>query len=162
MSVNRQVPHVLVLPEDDANRQLANGFQLHLSLATRRMQVLPEAGGWREVLDRFNSEHRPDMERNGNRFMILLLDFDGREDRLNEVRTSIPEHLQARVFVLGVWTEPEDLRQNFGSYETIGLAVANDCYDNTEVILTHELLRHNSAELDRLRTDVRRILFPLD
>jgi hypothetical protein len=28
MSVNKYHPHVLVLPEDDANRQLANGFLL--------------------------------------------------------------------------------------------------------------------------------------
>ena len=28
MSVNKYQPHVLVLPEDDANRQLANGFLL--------------------------------------------------------------------------------------------------------------------------------------
>jgi hypothetical protein len=28
--VNRYLPHVLVLPEDDANRQIANGFVLDL------------------------------------------------------------------------------------------------------------------------------------
>lgn len=28
MSVNRARPHVLVLPEDDANRQIAVGFEL--------------------------------------------------------------------------------------------------------------------------------------
>jgi len=53
MSVNKYLPHVLVLPEDDANRQLANGFQLDVFLATRRMQILEEAGGWQEVLNRF-------------------------------------------------------------------------------------------------------------
>ena len=53
MSVNKYMPHVLVLPEDDANRQLANGFQLDESLATRKMQILEEAGGWQEVLHCF-------------------------------------------------------------------------------------------------------------
>jgi len=33
MSVNGHLPHVLVLPEDDANRQLANGFVLDLDQA---------------------------------------------------------------------------------------------------------------------------------
>ena len=43
MSVNKFRQHVFVLPEDDANRQLANGFLLDLSV--RQVQILPEAGG---------------------------------------------------------------------------------------------------------------------
>src|SRR2546427_8287073 len=126
MSVNRQVPHVLILPEDDANRQLATGFQLDSFLATRRMQVLEEAGGWQEVLNRFKADHVPEMDRNANRFMVLLIDFDRREDRLNAVRAAIPSHLKERVFILGAWSDPEELRQKLGSYETIGLAMARD------------------------------------
>lgn len=44
MSVNKHLPHVFVLPEDDANRQLANGFYLAESLDVRRMQVLQPPG----------------------------------------------------------------------------------------------------------------------
>lgn len=45
MSVNRYQPHVLVLPEDDANRQLANGFVLDLDATVlTRIQVLEEVG----------------------------------------------------------------------------------------------------------------------
>jgi len=29
MSINKYEPHLLVLPEDDANRKIANGFILH-------------------------------------------------------------------------------------------------------------------------------------
>lgn len=58
MSVNKYLPHVFVLPEDDANSRLANGFQLGLDPSVlRSIQVLPEAGGWTEVLDRFESDH---------------------------------------------------------------------------------------------------------
>lgn len=35
MSVNKERPHVLILPEDDANRQLANGFQLDFALMAK-------------------------------------------------------------------------------------------------------------------------------
>ena len=160
MSVNKRLPHVLVLPEDDANRQLANGFQLDPLLDTRRMQILEEAGGWREVLNRFTEDHVPEMDRYANRFMVLLIDFDGREDRLNTMMAAIPDHSKDRVFVLGAWSEPEELRQNLGSYETIGLAMAKDCRDNTEEIWAHALLRHNAGELERLRKHVRPILFP--
>jgi hypothetical protein len=159
MSVNKHLPHVLVLPEDDANGQLANGFQLDPLLDTRRMQILEEAGGWREVLSRFQADHVAEMDRYGSRFMVLLIDFDSREDRLNEVRAAIPDHLRERVFVLGAWGQPEELRQNLGSYETIGLELAKDCRDNTEVTWGHNLLRHNAGELERLRIHVRPILF---
>jgi hypothetical protein len=159
MSVNKRVPHVLVLPEDDANRQLANGFQLDPLLDTRRMQILEEAGGWREVLNRFKEDHVPEMDRYACRFMVLLIDFDGQEERLNTVRAEIPDQLRERVFVLGAWRDPEELRQNLGSYETIGLAMAKDCRDNAEVTWAHNLLRHNASELERLRRHVRPILF---
>jgi hypothetical protein len=33
MAVNRYKPHIYVVPEDDANRQIANGFLLHPSEA---------------------------------------------------------------------------------------------------------------------------------
>lgn len=162
MSVNKYLPHVLVLPEDDANRQLANGFLLDDSLSNRRrsIQVLEEVGGWSEVLDRFKSDHIIAMERNANRFMILLIDFDGSQSRLKTARAAIPAHLIERVFILGAWSEPEDLRRaHLGSYETIGLAMAKDCRDDTDTTWGHELLRHNASELDRLRLEVRPILF---
>ena len=159
MSVNKYLPHVFVLPEDDANRQMANGFHLNLSSAIRRMQVLEEAGGWQEVVNRFKNDRVPEMDRNANRFMVLLVDFDRREDRLDKVRVEIPDRLQERVFVLGAWSQPEELRQNLGSYETIGLAMAKDCRDSTQVTWTHHLLCHNAGELLRLQTQVRPILF---
>lgn len=157
--VNKYLPHVLVLPEDDANRQLANGFQLYPELNGRKMQILEEAGGWIEVLNRFREDHVPEMDKYAARFMVLLVDFDDREHRLDAVRAAIPERLNERVFVLGVWSEPERLRPAIGSYESIGLAMARDCCNGTEETWTHDLLRHNAGELERLRQHVRPILF---
>jgi hypothetical protein len=62
--------------------------------------------------------------------------------------------LKDRVFVLGVWSEPEALKANLGSYETIGMAMAEDCREETDTIWGHDLLRHNASELDRLREHV--------
>ena len=123
------------------------------------MQILEEAGGWQEVLNRFKADHLSEMDRYANRFMVLLIDFDGREDRLSAAKAAIPNHLKERVFVLGTWSEPEELRQSLGSYETIGLAMAKDCRDNTEVTWSHRLLCHNAGELEQLRKHVRPILF---
>ena len=160
MSVNKYLPHVYVLPEDDANRQLAIGFQLGDLSDFRQMQVLNVAGGWQKVVQCFKEEHIHGMDRNTNRFMVLLIDFDEQENRLKNVKAEIPEHLKERVFVLGAWSEPGKLRPDFGSdYEKIGSAMAKDCHDNTEVTWGHELLRRNADELERLRNLVRPILF---
>lgn len=158
--VNRHRPHVLVLPEDDANRQLANGFLLDPALRTRNIQVLEEVGGWSEVLARFNSDHIVGMDRYPDRFMILLIDFDDKEDRMKAAKAAIPEHLAARVFILGASSEPEALRKaGLGTYEIIGRKMAEDCRDGTDTTWGHALLRNNRGELDRLRPNVVSILF---
>jgi len=158
--VNRYLPHVLVLPEDDANRQIANGFVLYLDPSVfTRIQVLEEAGGWGAVLNRFVSDHVGGMVRYTGRHLVLLIDFDGSRERLRIAQGRIPEHLIDRVFVLGVLTEPEALNGAvLGSYETIG-EKARDCRERTDTIWAHELLRHNSNEIERLRQHVRPMLF---
>ena len=162
MSVNKHQPHVLVLPEDHANRQLANGFHLEVPWhRQRQMQVLRVAGGWTEVLNRFESVHAIKMEHCQHRFMVLLIDFDGKQERLTEAKAKIPVHLADRVFILGALSKPEALKQaNLGSYEKIGRALAKDCREGTDTIWGHELLQHNASELERLREHVRPILIP--
>jgi hypothetical protein len=167
MSCNEDLDHVHVLPEDAANSELANGFARGLSQAvSRQLYVHRVAGGWIKVLEQFKSFHISEMDTCARRFMILLIDFDDRPvDRLNQVKEGIPDRLAERVFVLGVRSEPEALKKalkrvGLGSYLEIGGALARDCRDESYETWQHELLRHNAAELDRLRTRVRPILFP--
>jgi hypothetical protein len=158
--VNRYHPHVFVLPEDHANNQLTNGFLLDVSLSIRQTHVLPVAGGWTQVFERLHSDHVVDMDRWPERLMVLLIDCDGDEDRLETAKARIPEHLRERVFLLGALRNPEELRTaGLGSYESIGLAMAKDCREGTTTIWGHELLRHNASELARLRNRVWPILF---
>jgi hypothetical protein len=161
MSVNKYRPHVYVLPEDDANRQLANGFVLHPEIPPRTIQVLEEVGGWMVVLSRFLADHVAGMERHTDRFMILLIDFDAHRERLKEAKARIPELLADRVFFLGAWGEPEALKTALSAtYEEIGIRMAQDCLEGSENTWGHPLLQHNAVELDRLRMRVRPILFP--
>jgi hypothetical protein len=161
MSANMDRPHILVLPEDDADRQLANGFLLEVDwIRQRQMQVLKVAGGWKKVLECFQSDHIEDMNRCRHRFMVLLIDFDEKEDRLDKAKKAIPDDLKDRVFVLGARKDPEGLRRaGLGSLETIGKALARDCREDVDATWGHALLQHNASELDRLRKHVRPILF---
>ncbi len=68
--MNRQRPHLLVLPEDDANRQLANGFHQQVDWNQyRQMKALPPAGGWRNVLELLREGHLAEMNRHSEGLM---------------------------------------------------------------------------------------------
>lgn len=129
MSVNRGRHHLMVLPEDDANRELANGFHLGCG-AIRQLQVLPPAGGWTKVVDSFTTVHVRELKRNPLRFLALLIDFDGDPNRRRLVTEKIPPHLTERVFLLGNFHHPERLRQSLAMpLEAIGEQAAQDCPD---------------------------------
>jgi hypothetical protein len=62
------------------------------------------------------------------------------------------------VFIIGSWTTPEELKDG-RSFETVGGELAKDCKDESDLAWSHDLLKHNSAEMARLRVAVRGILF---
>jgi len=161
MSANHYRPHVLILPEDDANRDMVIGFRRNLAMDFRQVQVEDVAGGWLELLELFESVYVREMDRRPIRRMVLSIDLDDDLGRLQGARARVPEHLSHRVFILGVLSEPERLKSRLRkSYEEIGMDLAKDCQDGTDVAWGHELLRHNAAEVERLREQVRPILFP--
>jgi hypothetical protein len=83
------------------------------------------------------------------------------------VKNQIPSDLKDRVFVLGVLSEPEDLKGIKNKFETIGTGklenigetLAQDCADSTNEFWGHDLLKHNKAELDRMSLSVKPFLF---
>jgi hypothetical protein len=159
VSVNKYQPHVFVLPEDDANRQLANGFVLEVQ-HERRIQILPEVGGWSNVCETFLSEHVKGMRNFPGRYLVLLLDFDDQRDRPDKVKEKVPEDLRGRVFLLGVRSEPEALKQaGLGSFEDIGRKLAKECREGIKDMWAHDLLQQNASEISRLEQTVRGFLF---
>lgn len=160
MSVNKHKPHLFVLPEDDANSQIAVGFQLYPHVNYGAMQVLSPCGGWSKVLNSFTATHVPEMKRYHERRIVLLMDFDAQEDRRSQVKNRIPGDLKERVFILGVKSEPEELRKNIGeTLENIGKALAQECFDNANRVWGHDLLKDNKIELDRMILEIKPFLF---
>jgi hypothetical protein len=162
MSVNKDRPHLFVLPEDDANRQMVNGFILGLTRDVRQIQALPEAGGWLKALSCFDDDRDgrlASMRRYPHSFLLVLIDGDGQPARFDQAKQRIPADLADRIFILGTSTQPEALKPDLGSYEEIGRALAQDCRHGTDRTWSHCLLRHNAAEVARLREHVMPILF---
>ncbi len=160
MSLNRYSDHVVVLPEDAADHNIANGFKLEIDADRQNgIQILPAAGGWTKAFDAIGAELAPNMRRFPGRRLVLLIDFDGDDERASSA--TIPADIRDRVFIIGIRSEPEELKSVTGlSYETIGRELARSCRDGSEGLWSHELLRHNASELERLRETVRPFLFP--
>ncbi len=158
MAPNRDFPHVLVMPEDEHNREMANGFLMGLPSPNRQIQVLPSAGGWKKALETVSSQGLASYPR---RFLVLLVDFDRDPGRPEFAASKIPGEYRERVFVIGSLHEPKDLVvAGLGSREKIGLALAEHCQHDTNDTWSTPQLQHDTAELARLRVPIRPILFP--
>jgi hypothetical protein len=164
VTMNRYAPHVYIIPEDDCDRQLANGFVLHDQVKSPRVQVREPAGGWREVIKIFEAEyihllHADRKDQEG--YVVMLIDFDGYyDDRRKEFEDAIPSDLKQRVFVVGSKLTPEDLKKQLGkNYEQIGLLLADDCFGGTLTTWNHDHLKHNDPDRLRLVNIVKSILF---
>lgn len=161
MSVNKYKPHLYVIPEDDADRQIADGFVLNARVASRQVQVVEPAGGWSEVLDTFKEEYLPLLEQNEKAHVMMLIDFDEKPDaRRAKFEAEIPEAFRARVFVIGPRVTPETLRQSLGKgYEDIGRSLADDCDRDEVETWGHAQIQHNEQERLRLVGSVKPFLF---
>ena len=160
MSVNKYQPHLIVLPEDDANRQIVNGFLNNLSINIQAIQILPEACGWKNVAEKFAKDHISAMRSFPKRRIALVIDFDDNLARIDYVKQYIPDDLKDRVFILGVLSEPEQLRKaTQDSLEVIGKRLSSKCPDDTDQLWQHEMLRHNEEELERIAAAVNSFLF---
>lgn len=149
MSVNKYAPHAYIIPEDDANRQIANGFVLHQRVIDRWAMVVQPARGWSRVLDAFEREYVPRLRRNDRAHVVMILDFEGNvADRRAAFNDKIPPDIQLRVFVVGPSNTPESLRQAMPgtSLERIGTLLADDCARDQRGAWGHEQLQHNDDE----------------
>jgi hypothetical protein len=160
MKVNREKEHFLVLPEDDANRQIVIGFINDLNVDNSAIQVLPIADGWKKAVEQLTIDDGLRLRQYPQRRIILIIDFDKKENRLSYVESQIPKDLKERVFVLGVQSNPQKLKSDIKkSFEEIGKALAQDCSDNTNELWGHKLLTHNKTELERMVSSVKPFLF---
>lgn len=161
MSVNLYKSHVMVLPEDDANRQLANGFMQDPALNVRAIQVLPIAGGWAKVRDELVRSQVPQLRKYPERHLVLLIDFDEQvADRGQAFQHAVPVDLRDRVYLLGTRDEPEPLRKDCGvSLEKVGEKLASACAGDETGLWGHAMLAHNQSELERLKQNVKPFLF---
>jgi hypothetical protein len=153
--VNKYKDHLLIVPEDDANKDLALGFVNAVPRGVNAAHIEPVAGGWSSARDRL-ANLLPSMRRFSSRRVLVLVDFDTSATRRDDVLRDVPTYLADRVYLLGGWSEPESLQAalDHRSREALGASLARACLDDTDGLWQHALLAHNADELARLRADV--------
>lgn len=161
MSVNTYQPHLLILPEDEADRQIANGFILDDRIWPRRVQVLKESGGWRPAVRKYKKNIESGAIQFRETRIVLLIDFDTHFDsRMQEISDEIDGRVRDRFFVVGTIDEPEALKSALGlGFEQIGQTLAKECAEGTCQLWEHDMLSHNREERDRLFKEVKPFLF---
>ena len=158
--MNNYQTHVLILPEDDAIRQMAIGFLDHPDVQDRKIKVLSSAGGWKHAVDQFTTDIAPTMNRFKCRHVVLIIDLDSRTERLQDIRQEFAAEYADRVFILGIASEAEDLKRALNlTFESIGEALADNCRRGTNDVWGHDLLSANASEIERLRGQVCPFLF---
>lgn len=152
MAVNKMRPHIVVIPEDEANLQLVNGFISYYAVNSRQLGLESPAGGWQPALTLFETDYVRYLRNYPHGNVVLLIDFDGQgATRRAACEERVPDDLKGRVFVLGTRNEPEVLRREVKlSLESIGESAARDCEQNQMQFWGHEHLTHNLPELARL------------
>ena len=159
--MNKFINHIFVIPEDKADEEIANGFVNHERVDGRRIQVMPIARGWNNVLTTFQEEYIPRLRKYPLGHVVMFIDFDGQgKDRLANFLQAIPDDLKGRAFVVGSSNNPEALKAAINlSLERIGWRLAEDCVLGDIGLWDHEQLQHNAEQRQRLATVVQEFLF---
>lgn len=160
MAVNVYRPHIYVIPEDDADRQFADGFELDGRLIPLAMQVMPIAGGWLKVIDKILEDYVPRVRNNPNTHIVGIIDCDGRPDRISTQLARMPADVRDRVFLLGTLDDPQAFKNLVRlTYEKIGIKLADECYRRNFSLWRHEQLAHIHEEISRAAVALRPVLF---
>ena len=165
MAVNNYDRHLLIIPEDDAYRDIANGFVGHFAVADKKIRVEKPAGGWLKLRQSFTQDHEKGLRQYPKRHVLMLLDLDGSPNRAQEFTNAISKDIRERVFLLCCRNEAENVKKElgYGHFEPIGQQMAQSCYDNArdapESPWTCGQLRQNEGELRRLAEAVCSFLF---
>ena len=129
--------HVVVIPEDDATRQLGNGLANAFSEMGRRIKFLPVSRGWKRAVECVKSL---DLNSNSFRRVLLIIDFDKNKDRLESIKAKEDfSEFRDRIFILGCFKEAEDLKELLSerNLEEVGKILASNCnYWDSPLLLT--------------------------
>ena len=144
--------HIVVVPEDQATRQLGNGLSNAFPSIINRIKLLREAGGWPDAIATINDLK---LDKYPKRRVLLIIDLDLDANRLGFIRSQ-PEisKYNNRIFILGSFQAVEQLKTVCGDndLENVGQKLGEDCN-----FWNHPLLTDCRADACRLKAEIETI-----
>jgi len=95
-TVNKYTNHLVVYTEDDATRELANSFLDNFAFNRRLVKM---CRGWHDAADR--AVHDDQLKNNGTRRVVILIDLDKAQNRIECIKQDIAPEFQDHIFVVG-------------------------------------------------------------
>ena len=77
MSANKYTHHLIVIPEDQAVRDIVNGFSTCLDANEKQFSVYDLARGWERGKETLLELSKGYMRKYSNSYAVLIVDFDG-------------------------------------------------------------------------------------
>lgn len=108
--MNKYKDCLLILPEDRRLSEVVNGYLITGQRNQRKFQILPYERGWKHVFNRIK-ELKKDLDKYPNLRILLVIDFDKDQNRLNEFTEEIGEKYIERMFILGPYENVEALKR---------------------------------------------------
>lgn len=154
---NKFRDHLVIVPEDQKNNDLINGFVNATSIASHAFQIQRIARGWINAVDSLQDMKLVSLPL---RRVLLVIDFDEKpESRNDQVHEKLSKFLTQneyeRVYLLGTRSEPEDFRSTLKmSPEQVGAQLYLDCKTPQPGLWGHALFAHNLKTRARLIAEV--------
>ncbi|MDR2019270.1 MAG: hypothetical protein LBQ14_00715 [Treponema sp.] len=128
MSTNKYRNHLVIYTEDNATSQLAESFLNNDGFNRYKANVLPPCRGWNDAVE---SAIRDTQLGTGLRRVVVLIDLDKQNCRINEIRKKIPPQYADKIFVIGWSGKIENLKSALAcsgkGFEKLGEKLAQDC-----------------------------------
>lgn len=160
--MNKYKDHLIIVAEDEALHAVVNGFLLNNSINTNTCKLMPYSRGWTKVEDQTSGYSR-DLEKTPCRRVLFVIDFDKNGKRLNRFKCKFPQELHDRMFVIGPWSNVENLKTCLGSQscENVGRTLSEACPINSKKTgaWSCKELSHITSEAQRLCENVKNFLF---
>ena len=166
--MNKYKPNLQILCEDRINQDIARGFILGFYNDFKNpasIEVCRElARGWCKAVNSLHEEWVQKLQDNENLFLLVLIDSDGKLNRILEIKSRLPKNLINRIFIIGCLNEPEELKKQAVSFikadnpkekqsnEAVGKILFKHCKDKfTNNLWNSCELEHNFDEIIRLK-----------
>lgn len=148
-------PYLIVLFEDGAYQDFFNGFRSHIRV-TRQIHAKPVLKGVEKIKHEISDEKSitlKEMKKYEAAILLVLIDSDKRESRVQDMMERVPDFIRDRIFIISSAKNAEKTNSFFGGgkKEKLGWKLAESCINGACELWREDPLAHNVAMIERFQ-----------